>query len=199
MIASGLRIACLALVLVASPAYAETIRNAAYRFTLSKPDGWHDLSSGALAASLRPVDKTNATETSMVANAAVLAFSKYKEPTDELNSTFMMFGIHVGPAARSIPPTRALYGAIGNVMKIGANATVVSPPKDTTVGGLPAAHARVVVEIAHAGRTYQSETDLWCVVRGDSVLLIQIQAKRDDKKAGMDKLRAAVKSIRFER
>lgn len=199
MVAFGFRIACLALVLAASPAYAETIRNAAYRFTINKPDGWHDVSSGSLAANGKSVDGSSAAEAAKAANAMVLAFSKYKEPTDELNSSFMMFGVNVGPAARSVPPTRALYGAIGNVMKTGAKASVLSPPKDTTLGGLPAAHASVVVEVTDKGRTFQSETDMWCVVRGDAILIIQVQAKQNDKNAGMDKLRAAVKSIRFER
>ena len=199
MVAFGFRIACLALVLAASPVHSETIKNAAYRFTMNKPDGWHDMSSGSLAENGRPIDGSGAAETAKVANAMVVAFSKYKEPTDELNSSFMMFGVNVGPAARTAQPTRALYGAIGNVMKTGAKASVLSPPKDTTVGGLPAAHASMVVEVADKGRTFQSEADMWCIIRGDAILIIQIQAKQNDKTAGMDKLRAAVKSIRFER
>jgi hypothetical protein len=196
VIAAGFRIVCLALVLVASPATSETIKNAAYRFTLNKPDGWHDMSAASFKEAVR---SGSAAETSQAADTLVLAFSKFKEPSDELNSTFMLFAVNVGPAARSVPPTRVLYGAVGNVMKTGAKASVLSPPKDTKVGGLPAAHASIIAEVTDKGRTFQSQTDMWCIVRGDSILIIQVQAKSGDKKAGMDKLRAAVKSIRFER
>lgn len=187
MVAFGFRIACLALVLAASPVHSETIKNAAYRFTMTKPDGWHDLPPGAVSGS------------SQLPGGTTLAFAKLKEPTDELNTTVIMLGIKVGAAAASVPPTRPLYGAIDGVMKTGAKTAVLSPPKDIKLGGLPAAHTSVAVELSHKGRTYQSQTDIWAVVRGDSVLMIQAQGPQGDKKSGMDKVKAAVRSIRFER
>jgi hypothetical protein len=173
----------LALVFASASAQAETIKNAAYRFTISKPNGWHDMPSSS----------------SQLPSGTVLAFAKYKEPTDELNTSVIMIGIKVGPAAASVPPTRPLYGAIDGVMKTGAKTSVLSPPKDMKLGGLPAAHASVAVELSHKGQIYQSQTDMWAVVRGESVLLIQAQGSRSDRKAGLDKVTAAVKSIRFER
>lgn len=199
MFAVGFRIACLALVLIASPAYAETIRNAAHRFTINKPNGWHDVSAGTLVANDRSVNASNAAAASQVAKGMVLGFSKLKEPTDQLNSSFVMIGVNVGAAASGVDPIRALYGAINGVMKTGAKTSVLLAPEATKLGGLPAARASIVAEVTEKGRTFQSQTDMWCVVRGDSVLIIQIQAKHNDKTAGMDKLRAAVKSIRFER
>jgi hypothetical protein len=199
VIAAGFRIVCLALVLVASPASSETIKNAAYRFTLNKPDGWHDMSGPGFAEAAKPVASETPAQIRQAAKGLVVAFSKLKEPTDELNSTFTIFAVDVGAAARNVQPAQVLRGSLDYVMKTGAKAVVLSPPRDTKLGGLPAAHTRVAFEGTYAGRPYRCESDMWTVVRGDSILIIQIQAKRADKKAGMDKLRAAVKSIRFER
>lgn len=200
MMAFGVRLVFLALVFAASPAYSETIKNAAYRFTLNKPDGWHTVSAGTVAAMAEPVGSQSRANIAQTGRATLVAFSKYKEPTKELNSSFMMFGAKVGPAVQSVPPTRFMDGAVANALKTGGSAiSIASPTKATTVGGLPAAHARFHLDAPVGGKLFKSETDIWIVPHGESLLFIQIQAKRGDKAAGMATLRAAVQSIRFER
>jgi hypothetical protein len=166
---------------------------------LNKPDGWHDMSRQTLTESGSPVGSQSRASIAQVASNAVVAFSKLKEPTAELNSTFVMVGAKVGAAAQSVSPVAVVDGAVRGVFQTGAKVSVASPSKATKVGGLPAAHARLYVEVAAAGRLHQSEFEIWAIPRGDSILIIQLQAKRGDKKAGMDKLRAAVRSIRFAR
>lgn len=200
MMAFGIRFAFLALVFVSTPAHSETIKNAAYRFTLNKPDSWHTVSAGAVADMTEPIGSQSRANIALAGSAAIVAFSKYKEPTKELNSSFMMFGVKVGPAVQNVPPTRFMDGAVAKMVKTGGAAiSIVSPTKMTTVGGLPAASARVHLDATVRGRLFKSETDMWIVPRGESLLFIQIQARRGDKAAGMGTLRAAVQGIRFER
>lgn len=201
MIVSAVRCAVLAfaLLLVAAPAQSEVIKNDVYRFTLNKPDGWHDVSPQALSDHSRPVGNEGRASVAQTSAATVLAFSRLKEPTPELNSTFIMMGARVGPAAQSVSPITAMDGALRSVFQTGAKVSVASPSQATKVGGLPAAHARLYIEAMNDGKLHHSENEMWVVLRGESLLIIQIQAKRGDKKAGMDKLRAAVRSIRFAR
>lgn len=201
MIVSGFRRALLALALLlnASPAQSEVVRNSDYRFTLTKPDGWHDASRETVRSSSRTVGNESQASLSQVADATVLAFSKYKEPTDKLNSSFIMAGMRVGPVARSVSPVRAVEGSLQKVLQTGAQVKIVSPATAATLGGLPAAYGRFHLDATEGGRLHKSEIDIWVVARDESLLIIQIQADRADKAAGMDKLRAAVRSIRFER
>lgn len=199
MIAFGFRLVFLALVLAASPAHSETIKNAAYRFTLKKPDGWIDLSAQELGKHSVPVGNESRASIQQAAGLTVVAFSKYKEPIVEVNSTFFIIGIKVGAAAQSVPPARFVDAMLSKAAGGGAKLSVVSPTKSVTVGGLPAAHARYNLDPTVGQRLHKSESDIWIVPRADTLLVIQIQARRGDKAAGMAALRAAVQSIRFER
>lgn len=199
MLAYAFRFAILALSLAASPAQSEVIKNAAYRFTLNKPDGWQGLSAQQVGQHSVAVGNESKATIQQGARAIVVAFAKYKEPIDEVNSTFFMFGVKVGPAAQSVPPTRFVDVLMQKAAGAGASISIVSPTKATTVGGLPAAHARFNLDSTVGQRLHKSESDMWVIPRGDSLLVIQIQAKRGDKASGIGQLRSAVQSIRFER
>ncbi|MDR4307241.1 hypothetical protein IHQ68_11485 [Chelatococcus sambhunathii] len=189
----------IALGLLASPAQAEIVKNKEFRFSLAKPNGWQNLSFEAYRRRIDREIVSSEDKKRFISSVRrpIIALSKFKEPYDGLNSTFLI----------TVSRNDKLLGQpikdIGDAFILAMSRTlstisVYSTPKEINIGGIPAVCVGFYTEGSLTSGHYRVANEMCVVPRDGRFLLIGIQTEHNDR-ATLAALRSAVGSLRFER
>jgi hypothetical protein len=161
------------------PAKAEVFKDAKTGFEIAKPEGWYYFGR---ERRVRPL----------------VAFSKYREPYDDLNPSFE---VHVRPIAdlqgMGLPEgLRPILEMQRSVL----GARVAQGPSVAEVAGKQAAYARLEYTAeTPEGLELPVTSQLWAVPDGDHFFLVDAGTRQDEKTGTRKEIEAILRTIRIAR
>jgi hypothetical protein len=163
-------------------------------FAVPKPEGWHYLpTSNLTTAQLTHAELGVAMR--QYPTGALIAFSRYLEPYDDVNATFFAY---VEPIAsfRGLADTRILEAWAPQSCRQLKDLDVVQAPTSTTVAGMPAAYSRIDYTFeAPDGQRVPVTTEHWLVLRGERYVFLSADTRRDERTGTRREMRAIAESV----
>lgn len=199
---SGLlfRLMSIIVLLSASAAQGEVITNEAHGFSLSRPDGWHNLSFEDYRNNIDQEDIPQREKDRIKKDTtpALIFIAKWKEPYKGINSTFTMRHRSL-PTSDLVDAKATLNTIIQKSLPEMGKALLVVPPTDVKLGEVRGAYLRYERDVSLVYGRFQTANEIWLFAREKSLYLIQIGVDRNNNSGELNKLRSMIESIHFTR
>ncbi len=168
--------------------------------SVERPESWSTLTVEENVRNLRGVEMDDRELQGLAARYAatpIIAFSKYKEPYDDLNPTFKInvrpIGGFAGHRAEEI-----LLAALPTMRRMFGDLKVDYAPTETTLSGKPAAYTRLTYTLRASGREFPAVSEIWVVPAGSIFFMIGTGTRADEKTGSRGEVRAIVDSVHIE-
>jgi len=181
-----------------APGRATVVTSRALGIRVTKPAGWHTLTASQREDSLERMDMDPGLRALAInAGAPPIAFTKFAEPYNDANPSVE---IRVRDAGKLAGESAAyILNAVLESMLAASNGDLVVNVRDATVGGRPAAYARINSRLRAGGKTYPTASEVWIVTRGREVIFIGAGTRVDQTNGTRAEVHRVVQSIRFTR
>lgn len=186
------------LVAAAQTCAAEPIKSDAAKVYLEKPATWTDNSGPAVERIMSQFSHDDRKVMEAFRRGLVLPailITKFREPYPDVNPS-----ISVAVRRRDDPGVTAL-GALSDKIDrsraVFQDVVVEQPPTEVTLGGRPAAHARVAYTMRTPGGVLPVLSEQWFVMRGDAMVMISAGSRPDRDDGEREEIRAVLDTLRF--
>ena len=125
---------------------------------------------------------------------AAVALMKHSEPFADINPCFVLSVID-GSSLPSRDPFDILNSLLGISKAHYPSQKFVEGPKAASVAGLPAAYARINVDVAAEGKTYKTTSLIWVATIGSRVIMTGGSARQDQKTGKWSEIRELVNGV----
>jgi len=200
MHAVGLVLA-LSVVWAATASAGETFKNPTAGFEVTKPKGWHYVTTEQMQEDLKRVkleDKDFQEALQKYATVPMVAMDKYEEPYNDVNPSFKVnlrpMGQLKGRSAVEI-----LNMFLPQLQRTLKDASVVQQPMKSVVSGLEGAYTRMDYSLETSdGQTFPSASELWIIPRGDYFFLFGAATRQDEKNGTRKEIQAILKTVKIK-
>ena len=196
-------LAHLALILFFSPqtgSAPQRVENATAGISLVPPAGWHVVSMQDVMRNRSTVRLPDQELQAGLQRAAtpLFVFSKYPEPSTQLNPTVQVV---LRPMPSSVTsPTLLLRGATATLAKAFPDFTFIDPIRTTEVSGFPAAYMKATYTLLGAsGRAHRVLARTWLVPRGSFMFLIGMSGAAQGEDVSDAEFSETLRSIVIEK
>jgi hypothetical protein len=165
-----------------------------------RPVTWSTITADENVRNLRSVDMDDRQLQDLAvryANTPIIAFSKYKEPYDDLNPSFKINVRRLGGFAGH-HPEEILEAAIPTLRRMFGDLRVENMPTRTTVAGKAAAYTRLSYTLRAGQSAFPTISEIWVVPSGPVFFMIGTGTRADEKNGSRAEVRAIVGSIQIE-
>lgn len=184
---------------VAEAPKGETINIPTLGLTVVRPAGWWTITTEENVANIRGVemdDRQLQELAARYATAPIVAFSKYKEPYEDLNPSFKINVRSIGGFAGHAPD-EILLAAVPTLRRMFGDLTMENAPTRTTVAGKPAAYTRFAYTLRAGGKSFPAVSEVWVVPHGPVFFMIGAGTRADERNGSRAEVRKILEAVRI--
>ena len=167
--------------------------------SVARPRDWYTVSAEENARNLRGVEMDDRELQELVIRHAavpIVAFSKYREPYDDVNPSFKI-NVRRSGALAGRPATDILSGALPTLSRAFADMKLLEGPVETKVAGHPAAYTRLGYTMRAGNKAFPTVSEFWVVPRGEIFFMLGTGTRRDERNGTRAEVRKIVDSVRL--
>lgn len=188
------------LLLVSSANADEIFKNPTVGFSVMIPSAWHYLTTQDIQKGKKNVrlnDRELQEAIQKYATAPLVAISKYKEPYDDLNTSFKVIFRPLGQL-KGASATEIMKLVVPSIQKLVNDFEYIDTIQPTIISGLQAASMSANYNVSNQeNRVFNIYSKMYLVPRGDYMFMISGSSKADSSDNSLSELNSIFKSIKI--